>query len=569
MSVEPRIAYFSMEIAIEAAIPTYSGGLGVLSGDTLRAAADIGLPVVGVSLLHRQGFFRQRLGDDGSQSEVPASWQPERHLELIRDCKVEIGIEGRRVCIQPWIYRVRGASGDTVAVFFLDADLPENDPQDRALTGMLYGGDQRYRLCQEALLGIGGTAMLRALGYRQLETFHMNEGHSALLTLSLLEEACGRNGLESAGEDEYSIVRARSAFTTHTPVAAGHDRFGSDLWHSILDPHLIAAIERLPFIHDGVLNMTELGLFFSRYVNGVARRHGEVASAMHPGFEVNSITNGIHAGTWASPSHAALFDREIPGWRKDNHNLRQANMLHLDHIMDAHSHAKHELLDEVAKRSGVRLDPSVLTIGFARRAATYKRADLVFNDVEKLRELSREGGPIQFIFAGKAHPADEPGKELIRRVFSARDHLRSEVPVVWLEDYDMTLGRVLCAGVDVWLNNPVKPMEASGTSGMKAALNGVPSLSVLDGWWPEGWIEGVTGWSIGTSPESDSDTENEVSSLYNKLRYVILPLYYGSPSGWARVMRSTIAINGSYFTAQRMVQQYALSAYQPGPDGAS
>jgi len=558
-----------MEIAIEAQIPTYSGGLGVLSGDTLRAAADVGLPVVGISLLHRQGFFRQRLAEDGTQSEVAASWQPERYMELIPNVNVEVGIEGRRVCIQAWRYLVRGANGDDVAVYFLDADMPDNDPQDRALTGFLYGGDQRYRLCQEALLGLGGTAMVRALGYRQIETFHMNEGHSALLTLSLLEEACGTRELDAAGEDEYAMVRARSAFTTHTPVAAGHDRFAFDLARSVLEPRIFAAIERLPFIYDGVLNMTELGLFFSRYVNGVARRHGEVASAMHPGFDVHSITNGVHAGTWASPAHAALFDREIPSWRKDNHYLRQANSLHLDHVMDAHHAAKQELMAEVLNRTGVKLDPSVLTIGFARRAATYKRADLVFSDLDKLRELSQEAGPLQFIFAGKAHPADEPGKELIRRVFSARDHLRGDVPVVWLEDYDMTLGKVLCAGVDIWLNNPVKPMEASGTSGMKAALNGVPSLSVLDGWWPEGWVEGVTGWSIGTAAEMDSDLETEVSSLYNKLRYVILPLYYGSPSGFARIMRATIAINGSYFTAQRMVQQYALSAYLPGPDGAS
>src|SRR4051812_17588337 len=270
MTTEPRIAYFSMEIAIEPQIPTYSGGLGVLSGDTLRAAADVGLPIVGVSLLHRQGFFRQRLSADGSQTEIPASWQPERHLELIRDVKVDVGIEGRRVCLHPWLYKVRGANGDTVAVYFLDAALADNAPQDRALTGYLYGGDQRYRLCQEALLGIGGAAMLKALGYRQIETFHMNEGHSALLTLSLLEEACGSRGLDAAGEDEYAIVRARSAFTTHTPVAAGHDRFGFDLVRGVLDPQLFEAIERLPFAQNGVLNMTDLGLFFSRYVNGVA-----------------------------------------------------------------------------------------------------------------------------------------------------------------------------------------------------------------------------------------------------------------------------------------------------------
>ena len=558
-----------MEIAIEADIPTYSGGLGVLAGDTLRAAADIGLPLVGVSLLHRQGFFRQRLDADGTQNEVPASWQPERHLEPIPDIRVDVGIEGRRVFLQPWLYRVRGAGGETVPVFFLDADLPENEAQDRALTGFLYGGDQRYRLCQEVLLGIGGRAVLRALGYHQLDTFHMNEGHSALLTLSLLAEACGDGGMEESGDEEYAAVRAKSAFTTHTPVAAGHDRFPMDLVRQVLDPKIAAAVERMPSTHDGTLNMTHLGLFLSRFVNAVAARHGEVASAMHPGFDVHSITNGIHAATWASPAHAALFDREIPSWRRDNHDLRQANLLQLEHVIEAHREAKEELLREVENRTGVKLNPAAITIGFARRAATYKRADLVFNDLERLRELSREAGPLQFVFAGKAHPADEPGKELIRRVFSAGDRLRHDVPVIWLEDYDMTLGRILCAGVDLWLNNPIKPMEASGTSGMKAALNGVPSLSVLDGWWPEGWVEGVTGWSIGASPETESDAESEVASIYNKLRYVILPLFYGSPSGYARVMRSTIALNGSYFTAQRMVQQYQLSAYHPPLESAS
>ena len=557
-----------MEIAVEPAVPTYSGGLGVLSGDTVRAAADVCLPMVAVTLLYKQGFFHQRLEADGTQRESPASWLPERYMER-QTVRTRVSIEGREVVLGAWLYMVRGASGGMVPVYFIDADLPENDQRDRELTGQLYGGDQRYRLAQEVLLGLGGPALLKALGYRGIETFHMNEGHSALLTLSLLEDACGSNDISTAGDQEYAAVRSRSAFTTHTPVDAGHDRFSMHLVREVVEPRLSEVIGRLPFIHDDLLNMTHLGLFFSRYVNGVARRHGEVAQAMHPGFDVKAITNGVHAATWASPAHAALFDREIPGWRVDNHYLRQANTLNLEHVIEAHARAKRELMTEVQRRANVRLDPHALTIGFARRAATYKRADLVFSNLDALREVAKEAGPLQFVFAGKAHPADEPGKDLIRRVYSAADHLRNDVPVVYLEDYDMMLGRILTAGVDVWLNNPVKPMEASGTSGMKAALNGVPSLSVLDGWWPEGWIEGVTGWSIGSGVEYEQDQSAEANSLYSKLRYVILPLYYGSPNGYARVMRSTIAINGSYFTAQRMVQQYGQTAYDVTPQFAS
>jgi starch phosphorylase len=362
-------------------------------------------------------------------------------------------------------------------------------------------------------------------------------------------------------EGDIAAVRDCCVFTTHTPVPAGHDRFPLELVHSVLGESLASTIEQLPCREDEVLNMTLLGLFFSRFVNGVARRHGEVAQSLFPDHRIEAITNGVHAGTWVSEPFAELYDREIPNWRLDNYYLRQALNLQVDDVLQAHNRAKRNLMAEVENRTGVRLDPSVITIGFARRAAAYKRADLVFSDPESLRAMAREAGPLQFIYAGKAHPHDAPAKDLIKRVIAARDDLRDEIPVVYLEEHDMGLAKLLCGGVDLWLNNPQKPLEASGTSGMKAAMNGVPSLSVLDGWWPEGWIEGVTGWSIGDSLDEDDDPSREAMSLYSKLSYVILPLFYGSPALYGRLMRSTIAINGAYFTAQRMLQQYLSLAY--------
>ncbi|HWC31090.1 MAG TPA: alpha-glucan family phosphorylase [Dehalococcoidia bacterium] len=559
MPATRTIAYFTMEVGLRTEMPTYSGGLGVLSGDTLRAAADLQAPMVAVTLLHRQGFFRQHLAADGTQTESAPQWDPAAFLEPVAG-HVSLELEGREVKLRAWLYRLAGAGGFEVPLYMLDADLPDNDPEDRKLTGQLYGGDQRYRLRQEAILGMGGVLMLRALGYDEIETYHMNEGHSALLTLALLNEASAAAGAVSEGD--IASVRGRCVFTTHTPVPAGHDRFPMELVRSVLGESVADTLERLPCCEGDLLNMTFLGLFFSRYVNGVARRHGEVAQSLYPDHKIEAITNGVHAGNWVSEPFAELFDRDIPNWRGDNHYLRQALNLEVDDILDAHQRAKRQLFAEVERRTGVRLDPAVITIGFARRAAAYKRADLVFSDPEVLRTIARQAGPLQFIYAGKAHPHDAPAKDLIKRVIAARDDLSEDVPVVYLEEHDMGLARLLCSGVDVWLNNPQKPLEASGTSGMKAALNGVPSLSVLDGWWPEGWIEGVTGWSIGETLE-DEDDAREANSLYSKLSYVILPLYYGSPALYGRIMRNTIAINGAYFTAQRMLEQYLSRAYTP------
>ena len=552
------IAYFSMDIAVDSKIPTYSGGLGVLAGDMLRSAADLAVPMVAVSLVHRKGYFDQRLDAGGNQLESPAKWSPESQLMRVSP-RVIVAVEGREVRVSAWKYLFQGITGYSVPLYFLDTDLEENDPADRGLTDFLYGGDERYRLCQEVILGIGGIAMLRALGYAELRVFHMNEGHSALATLALMEEQAGSLPDRTYTELEVNAVRRRCVFTTHTPVPAGHDRFNADLVAQVLGKQRADALARLS-VMDGALNMTELALRFSGFVNGVSLRHGEISRAMFPNYTIAAITNGVHAATWASAPFAELYDRVLPDWRRDNCYLRYAVDIPLAIIRQTHLAAKRELLNHVRWLTGVQLDEKVFTLGFARRATGYKRGDLLFIDRERLKQIARQVGPIQLVYAGKAHPRDEGGKAIIRRIFEAAAVLANDVHVVYLENYDMALGKLLCSGVDVWLNTPLRPQEASGTSGMKAALNGVPSFSVLDGWWIEGHVEGVTGWSIGDSG-TENNSDAEALSLYDKLAGVILPLYYKDADKFAQVMRSAIALNGSYFNTQRMIFQYVRNAY--------
>ncbi|HET7550128.1 MAG TPA: alpha-glucan family phosphorylase [Gemmatimonadaceae bacterium] len=558
-----RVAYFSMEICLEQAIPTYSGGLGVLAGDTIRSAADLGVPMSAVTLVHRKGYFRQHLDGNGNQSEEPEPWRPEDVLELVPE-KVIVNIEGREVVVRAWRYPVVGVEGHTVPVYLLDTDLPENSEWDRTLTDFLYGGDSRYRLCQEVVLGMGGAELIRTLDGDARTQFHINEGHAALLTLTLLERQVTASGHTVPSDVDVDAVRAQCIFTTHTPVPAGHDRFPESLVRTVLGDAraaLLAASGCCTGTGDSWLNMTRLALRFSHYANGVAMRHGEVSREMFPDYEIHAITNGVHALTWTSPPFRELFDKHAPDWRKDNLYLRYAVGIPLEEIRAAHARAKGALLDEVARRTGTKLDPAVMTIGFARRATPYKRADLVFTDIDRLRAISKKVGALQIVFAGKAHPRDEGGKELIRHIFRAAHELDGALRVVYLENYEMDLGALLTSGVDLWLNNPMKPLEASGTSGMKAAINGVPSLSVLDGWWVEGHVEGVTGWSIGDSDAADSNSVAEADDLYTKLERTIVPLFYNSPLAWAAVMRHAIALNGSFFNTQRMVLQYVRDAY--------
>ncbi len=552
------IAYFSMEVALDPAMPTYSGGLGILAGDTLRAAADLGVPVVAVTLLHRKGYFRQHLDSQGNQSETPNTWDPNQFLEPLSPT-ITVVIEDRQVQVKVWRYPLHGTSGRDVSVFFLDTALPQNNAWDRGLTDYLYGGDERYRLGQEAILGLGGIAMLRALGYKDILAYHMNEGHSALLGLALFEEQMVGREPEKAGEAA-ETVRQQCVFTTHTPVPAGQDQFPLDLVRRVLGEARTRTLEMEQCCFTGTLNMSHLALFFSRHINGVAMRHAEISRSMFPNYPIDSITNGVHAATWTALPFARLYDRYIPEWRRDNLYLRYAISIPLDEVRQAHAHVKGLLLGEIEGRTGVHLDFDVMTIGFARRAATYKRGDLLFSDIDRLHRIVKEAGPLQVVYSGKAHPRDEGGKKLIRRIFEAAAALKGYVRVVYLEEYDMSLAKQICAGVDLWLNTPQKPQEASGTSGMKAALNGVPSLSIPDGWWVEGLVEGVTGWAIGECYLCESDTAQETASLYDKLEKTIIPMFYQHPEAYAQMMRSAIALNASYFNAQRMLLQY-LDAY--------
>jgi starch phosphorylase len=552
------VAYFSMEIAINPAMPTYSGGLGILAGDTLRSAADVGVPLAAFSLVHRKGYFQQRLDTNGTQREEVQPWDPADFCTE-ESARVTVSVEERIVTVRVWRYNMVGRYGHVVPIYLLDTDLDGNSGWDRGLTDHLYGGDTNYRLQQEIVLGMGGARMAGALGLR-VNVYHMNEGHAALLTLALLESQLGGGPLGAATEADIEQVRKKCVFTTHTPVPAGHDRFSTEQSIRILGGDRTARLEKQNCFRDGMLNMTLLALRFSRYANGVAMQHGKVSQAMFPEFVIHSITNGVHAPTWMSAPIQEMLDENIPEWRRDSLYLRHAIDLLESKIIKAHAAAKDALLAEVAARTGLVLNPKVLTLGFARRAATYKRATLLFTDPKRLMEIATAAGGLQILYAGKAHPQDEPGKALIHQVIEEAAKLSNDVlRIVYLENYSWDLGAILTAGVDVWVNTPKRPYEASGTSGMKAALNGVPSLSILDGWWIEGCIEGVTGWAI----EDGADDATEAASLYKKLETAVVPLYLDAPEKWARLMLNTLAINGSFFNTGRMVRQYTCNSYYP------
>ena len=556
-----RVAYFSMEVALSTNIPNYSGGLGVLAGDMLKSCADLRVPVVGVTLLSRKGYFDQRLDEWGNQQEARVRWAPSQFLRPLTE-SVQVEIEQRAVQVRAWEDCIIGSTGYVVPLILLDTDVEGNSEYDRALTDSLYGGDDKYRLAQEIVLGIAGVRMLNALGYTGIERFHMNEGHAALLALELLKRPSAAHA-EGFGFD---VVRNQCVFTTHTPVPAGNDQFEYDLVQRVLGnfvPYdalrMLAGQERL--------NMTLLALNLSHYENGVAKRHEEVSRAMFPGYPIQHITNGVHSWTWTCDSFRTLYDSYIPDWRNDPAMLRKAIAIPEEEVWRAHVAAKNSLLAFIKSRTNESFSADVLTIGFARRATAYKRADLIFADLGRLLEITEQTGPVQFVFAGKAHPKDYGGKDLIRHIVSVSHKLSGQIPIVYLENYDMEMAKLLISGVDLWLNTPQRPLEASGTSGMKAAHNGVPSFSTLDGWWIEGCVEGLTGWSIGPAEAGALNprlvNEQDAEDLYRKLSDVIIPTYYQVRERWIEVMRHVIGLNASYFNTHRMVQQYVTNAYLP------
>ncbi len=553
----PRIAYFSMEIALESGIPTYSGGLGVLAGDTMRSAADLELPLVGVTLASRAGYFRQEIDSAGRQIEHPSLWNPaERAVPL--PAKIAVHVDGRDVWIASWLYVITSHIGGSIPVLLLDTDLAENDAEDRHITDVLYGGDAEYRLTQEIVLGIGGVRMLRALGFR-IERYHLNEGHAALLCLALLRRT---RWTERPGEHAQALlynvdeVRGLCAFTTHTPVEAGHDKFSYEVAERLLGRWKDMALLR-ELGGEQHLNMSLLALNLSGYVNGVARSHAEQSRLMFPGYRVHAVSNGAHPLTWTASGFREVYDRHFPHWCHEPEVLGHIDTVENAELWAAHAVARGALRDFVHNRCKVLLSDNVFTLCFARRMTGYKRPDLLFSDLDRLRRIAAVH-PLQIVIAGKAHPHDVEGKRLIEILHRHIADLQPDLPAAYLPDYDMDMAKLMVAGADAWLNTPLPPLEASGTSGMKAAFNGVPSISVLDGWWIEGCIEGVTGWGIGSAQDAAS---SHGTILYDKLERQVLPLFYGDRSGWMKVMKGAIRHNAAMFNSHRMMRRYATDAY--------
>jgi glycogen phosphorylase len=559
---EPKIAYFSMEIGVHNDIPTYSGGLGVLAGDTIRSGADLKLPMVAVTLMSRKGYFTQEIDSTGKQIEHSAVWNPADYMKLL-PYRVTVQIEGRDVQVQAWLYNVKSLTGGSIPVFFLDTNLPANTPENREITAHLYGGDKAYRLKQEIVLGLGGVRMLHAMEF-DIKKYHMNEGHASFLILELLNRF--KKPIEDVWDEKLvwdrRSVKNLCVFTTHTPVEAGHDKFPYDLVMKTMGEIVPLSLLQDLAGRDG-LNMTMLALNLSRYINGVAKKHGEVSQSMFPGYEIHAITNGVHSFTWTCDSFKKLYDEYLPGWANEPELFVRVGRIPDEKLWNAHAEAKQHLISYVREQSGVELSPDVLTLGFARRATAYKRADLLFRDLERFERIG--SGKLQIVYAGKAHPQDTPGKQLIQNIFNYKEKLKDKIKIVYLQNYNMETALKIVSGVDIWLNTPLRPLEASGTSGMKATHNGVMNFSVLDGWWIEGHIEGFTGWSIGPAPQeltpgADADAR-DAEDLYHKLEHVIIPLYHNERHTWVRMMQNAIGKNAYYFNSHRMMRRYVTEAY--------
>lgn len=603
--VEDTIAYFSFEFGLHSSLPIYSGGLGILSGDHAKEASDLGLPFVGIGFMYPQGYFRQHIPSHGWQEAVYQ--QLDMNIAPIapvlnehgREYKISINLAGRQVHARIWHVRV-GRN----PLYLLDTDVDENDPWDRELSARLYSGDSETRIRQEIMLGIGGVRALRALGIAP-KVWHMNEGHSAFLILELIREQVAQGKTFAEAE---ALVRRQTVFTTHTPVPAGHDAFSFQLVHQYFNGFWDEmGINREHFLSLGgheetwgtAFNMTVLALRQSGLSNAVSQLHGRVSREMwqevwpdKPAAEVpiSSITNGIHVPTWISSELSFTFDKYLENdWRQihdDSVVWRRLAELPDKELWDVHQLLKRKLMSylrQLVRRrwvdgtndptqiltGGTLLDPDALTIGFARRFATYKRANLIFRDLERLQRILLDTHrPVQIIFAGKAHPADEPGKALIQHIYNLAKHNQLGGRVAFIEDYDMHMARYLTQGVDVWLNNPLRPREASGTSGMKAALNGVPNFSILDGWWVEGY-NGANGWAVGDErvfENQEAQDEFDANSIYQLLEDEIVPLYYSRdrdeiPRGWVEVMRESIRSNAPLFSTRRMVKEYTTNLY--------
>ena len=538
------VGYFTAEIGLWSDLSTYSGGLGVLAGDHVKSAADAEIPLIGVTLLYREGYSRQHLDSDGIQSETYPVLDPSEFLEST-DITIQLPLDNQTIFARVWCANVVGQTGHKVPVYFLDTTHELNSQYHQEIGHRLYGGDDDTRIRQEYLLGVGGIQLFDHL-QMELKGIHLNEGHCTFAMLELLSRGWSRERLTE-----------KSLFTTHTPVPAGHDRFEWSLVKEIMGDKLPDDAQELvrnagDSEGGNRCSMSHLAVALSTSVNAVSILNAEVAQTVFSEKKIIPITNGVHHPTWTSTTMTKLFDEHLPEWKANPNQLKEAQKIPTKALKQARNENRKHLRDLVRNETGVEFEEHRLTIGFARRFATYKRANLVFHDLEKLREIG--AGKIQFVFSGKAHPKDEGGKQLIRDIFSSAKTVEEEIPVAFLENYSMATGLALTSGVDIWLNNPIRPLEASGTSGMKAAMNGVPNCSILDGWWPEACRHGINGWAIGNA-EDDRNDPRDAANIYSTLQNDVLPSWEGKDETWANIMRESIA-SSARFTGRRMIEDY-------------
>ena len=543
-----QVAYFSMEIALEEDLKTYAGGLGILAGDLLLSAAQTKFPMVGLTLINRQGYFKQILKNDGTQIAEPDATYNFNHLKKL-DLEINVKIKSENIKVGVWQYLIDGGNGFYIPVYLLDTDLETNNYEARILTNNLYGGDSKYRLAQEIILGRGGVKILKALGYHKLKKYHLNEGHGAFAAIELF-----LTNSSQKIENKIKSVQDKIVFTTHTPLKKEQDVFKLE----DLKKYQIDFPDKLPgLVEKNLVNTTKLALYFSGYNNGVSNLHGRVSQKMFPKYKIDWITNGVNSVNWSAPEFSKLYDHYLSGWRLDSSLLKKANTIPLSEIKSAHQQAKHRLVDFINEATDFVFSENIFTLVFARRFTPYKRPEFLFSDLTELLRINKELGPIQIIYAGKAHPRDLKGQKLIKNIYAIQEQLQSKIKMVFLEDYDIALSKLLVAGADLWLNTPLPPNEASGTSGMKAAHNGVPQLSTPDGWWAEIKTDLKVGWTI---QEKIDSFGRKTSNIYQLLENILL-IYYKQPDNWLNIQRNVISQNASWFNTNRALKEYRAKAY--------
>jgi glycogen phosphorylase len=544
----PNIAFVTMEFGLDNNMNTYCGGLGILSGDIIKSATDMSVRMTGITILYKNGWFKQSIDDKGYQVATSDTWDYQKYL-TDTNLTFTINIHNESVKVKLWEYTwTSNISGFSNTIYFVDTDVDGNSDLIKQASNKIYHTDKSIWYCQEILLALSTIEVNKILNLK-IDIYHLNESHAACLALALYDEV-----------KDWNKVRQSLVFTTHTPLEAAHQKFNIDDLKNYLPSKYVEYIPK-ELIVNSEINFTKLSLFASKFSNAVAKRHEEVSDKMYPEFSLDHVTNGVHIDTWVCSGLGMIYDKYLTGWKNDPNILRQIGVVPDEEIESNHHKNKINLCDYVNDKYHKNLDPNIFTIGFARRTVGYKRADMILTQLERLKTIAKKYNKIQIIFSGKAYPTDDEGIKLIKSLVDASKIIDPYLNIVFIEDYDMAIAKKMVLGVDLWLNNPIPPLEASGTSGMKASLNGIPNFSILDGWWVEGHLEGITGWSIGEDLcVGDVCKLIEIEDLYSKLENQIYHAW-NDKAKWARMRKTCIALNGTYFNTYRVVQEYILKGY--------